>query len=543
MEIKKGVSTLILSFLFALIVLTIFVFTSLQMLSSTFYRSIGFKNVMRYIQSSETSNIAVVYSVNNVVLINLGSRDIALDGIVIYDVTGPKTLKPETLCGGDILRTGSQLSCNPSYRYIAIITKDGAIIYPQSRLTKYVNMNSTVIIPVSFSIKTPDELKELFDVDESIIRKPYARDYSIDIRGMKSNKLLLLPTGQESEIYNARVSTDNNGMRFGVVYIGYDPSWIIEKSKGLETPPRFTIIINGPAFPGEKITFGTKQITLSGNGFRLLINNFTGTIKILKDGNTIACSSTNANSCTGVSLSALGPWYYGSTDSSLNLRLYIDGIASYAAYFQRQASGNSPTGETSYYPYLFVGDFDGNNLIDIVFITEDAYYGSSNRKNDLYGNDDLNDWSTIPLVLKLNNIGRALGSSDGSIDGSIYSGVMLYINIFLHDNSYPDTDQLSDNDRTDWIIRILVIDENGNEYIVREYRYQEICNYHKTLIKDFGKDNYYVKISQTIYVPMPGPGKYWIAIAFQDPYRSEGNTNDADVTAGVEIIAAVPFLW
>jgi len=40
---------------------------------------------------------------------------------------------------------------------------------------------------------------------------------------------------------------------------------------------------------------------------------------------------------------------------------------------------------------------------------------------------------------------------------------------------------------------------------------------------------------------MPGPGKYWIAVAFQDPYRSDGNTNDADVTAGVEIIAAVPF--
>jgi hypothetical protein len=39
---------------------------------------------------------------------------------------------------------------------------------------------------------------------------------------------------------------------------------------------------------------------------------------------------------------------------------------------------------------------------------------------------------------------------------------------------------------------------------------------------------------------MPGPGKYWIAIAFQDPYGS-GNTNDADVTAGIEIIAAVPF--
>ena len=540
MEVKRGVSTLILSFLFALIILTIFVFTSLQMLSSTFYRSIGFKNAIRYIQSSETSNIAVVYSVNSVTLINLGSRDIPLDGIVIYDVTGPKTLEPETLCGGNILRTGSQLSCNPSYKYIAIITKDGAIIYPQARLAKYVNTNSTVVIPISFSIKTPDELGKLFDVDESIIRKPYTRNFSIDIRGVKSDKLLLLPPGQGGEFYNAIVSTDNNGMRFGVVYIGYDPSWIIERSKGLETPPRFTIIINGPGFPGERITFGTREITLSGNGFRLLINNFTGTIKILKGSNVIACSSTNADSCTGVKLSALGPWYYGSTETSLNLRLYLDGIASYAAYFQRQASQNSPSGETSYYPYLFVGDFDGNNLIDIVFITEDAYYGSSDRKNDFYGNDDLNDWSTIPLVLKLNNIGRALGSSDGSIDGSIYSGVMLYINIFFHDNSYPDINQLVDNDRTDWILRILVIDESGNEYIVREYRYQEICNYHKTLIEDFEKDNYYVKISQTVYVPMPGPGKYWIAIAFQDPYGS-GNTNDADVTAGIEIIAAVPF--
>jgi hypothetical protein len=143
-------------------------------------------------------------------------------------------------------------------------------------------------------------------------------------------------------------------------------------------------------------------------------------------------------------------------------------------------------------------------------------------------------------VLRLLQIGEALGNKDGSIDGSEYSGVLLFINILFHDNSYPDVNQLEDIDRTDWVLRVVLLDDKGNEYIVREYRYQEICNYHKTYVTDFGRDNYFVKLSQTVYVPIPGAGRYWIAVALQDPYQS-GNKNDADFTVGVEFIGAIPF--
>ncbi|MEM4040968.1 MAG: hypothetical protein QXM83_04015, partial [Ignisphaera sp.] len=282
--------------------------------------------------------------------------------------------------------------------------------------------------------------------------------------------------------------------------------------------------------------------------------NYTGVIQIKKGNTIIACSSTVPSGCSGIALPAIGAWYYGTTDKSINLRIYLNGFATYVARFMRMASDQSVTGESSYYPYLFIGDIDGNGLNEIIFITEDAYYGDSSRINDMYGNDDLSDWTTVPLTLKLLQIGRALGSDDGSIDGSVYSGVVLYMNIFFHDNSHPDENQLEDIDRTDWVLRILLIDRDNNEYIVREYRYQEICNYHKTRVTDFGRDNYFVKISQSIYVPLPSTGRYWIAVAFQDSYSYERRyygtrpgqrnvyfINDVDFTVGLEFIGVVPF--
>ncbi|MCX8185485.1 MAG: hypothetical protein N3E43_07020, partial [Sulfolobales archaeon] len=73
------------------------------------------------------------------------------------------------------------------------------------------------------------------------------------------------------------------------------------------------------------------------------------------------------------------------------------------------------------------------------------------------------------------------------------------------------------------------------------YRYQEICNYHKTLIERPGEDNYFTKLSQSIYIPIPPRGRYRVVIAIQDPYSSLGNQNDADITIGIEIIGVLPL--
>ncbi|MEM4745030.1 MAG: hypothetical protein QXX52_08670 [Ignisphaera sp.] len=566
-RLGKGISTAFISFMISLVVLVVSTYVILNMMHSAYTSSIAFRNIVRYSHSHEIHQLVLNKTMNSVEIKNIGSSDIVIDKMIIKDYTGSIQIMDainivsQGICSSYVIPTYRAITCRRDYEYIAIVTPGGTVVDIHEPLIKAyaVRANTTYMISITFdNIKSPEDLQEIFDVDRSLIAKPYTKDRAqVRYRGVKSSKLLLLPPGQEAEFINATVETESSGVAFGVAVIGYDPSWVREKMNkpNEDIPPRFTIMIAGPGFTGqEKITIGGKQYTLTGNGYRIVINNYTGVIQIKKGNTIIACSSTVPSGCSGIALPAIGAWYYGTTDSSINLRIYLNGFATYVARFMRMASDQSVTGESSYYPYLFIGDIDGNGLNEIIFITEDAYYGDSSRINDMYGNDDLSDWTTVPLTLKLLQIGRALGSDDGSIDGSVYSGVVLYMNIFFHDNSHPDENQLEDIDRTDWVLRILLIDRDNNEYIVREYRYQEICNYHKTRVTDFGRDNYFVKISQSIYVPLPSTGRYWIAVAFQDSYSYERRyygtrpgqrnvyfINDVDFTVGLEFIGVVPF--
>lgn len=554
--IGRGISTALIAFVIAVVVLTLFTYMFLNTYFSLLSSSMTFGSVARYYHSYEVSKLVLNTTGNKVYMKNVGSSDIVIDKLVVKDSTGSvkvfQSADVQTLCSSRVIPAQRSVECSSGYDYLAVITPDGVVINPQQPVVKgyLVKTNTTYIMPITFSgISSPLDFVQLFNVSKELVAKPYTNTV---VRGMTSGgQLLLLPLGQESEFYKTSVQTDNNGITFGVAVIGYDPSWVREKqlNPNTATPPRFSIMIAGPKAQGEKITYGNRQVTLSENGYRILIRNFTGVVKILdSSGNTVACTSSLPSGCGNAVRSAMGFWYYGTTD--LGYRLYLSGVADYVANFMRIASSNSPTRETSYYPYIYVGDVDGNNMIDIVFVTEDAYYGSTSRVDDCVGDDcspprgndiDLSDWSTEPLKLVFPQVGKALGSSDGSIDGGVYAGVALYMNIFFHDDSYPDENQLQDNDRTDWVLRVLLIDDKGNEYVVREYRYQEICNYHKTRITDFDKDNYFVKLSQSIYVPLPSTGRYWIAIAFQDPYRGGSTTNDVDITVGVEFIGVVPF--
>lgn len=551
----KGVSLVITSFLLAISASVIFTYILIQTTLSIVNNLQFFGNVAIYSHKHEIAQLILNKSTDGVHLFNVGSSDIILDKVVVKpSEESIEVVEVDTICSSNVVPVKKSIRCSTGYEYIAVVTIDGVVIYPQTPIPKayILQTNSTYLIPITFSIKNPQDLQQEFGVPLEFVAKPYTKDRAqIGFRGMSSSQhVLLLPPGQESEFNNAEVTTESSGLAFGGVLIAYDPSWVVEKmnNPNANISPRFTIMITGTDFPSRvagpeemRINIGRRQYTLSGNGYRILINNFTGIVRITRGNVVIACSSTSQGGCPSNVLPAIGAWYYGSTDSEINLRLHLNGVGGYVAKFMRIASSNSPTGETSYYPYLFVGDVDSNGLNEIIFLTEDANYNSSSGTNDYYNNDDLSDWSTRPLILKLLQVGRELGFGDGSIDGSIYAGVALYVNLFFHDNSHPDEDQLRDNDRTDWVLRILLIDSSGNEYIVREYRYQEICNYHKTRITDFGRDNYFAKLSQSIYVNFPASGKYWIAIAFQDSYRS-GRTNDVDFTVGVEFVGIIPFL-
>ncbi|MEM1703577.1 MAG: hypothetical protein QXQ31_05950 [Zestosphaera sp.] len=548
---RRATSTLLVATLIATVALSAFtsIFVLSQKRASTSVA--GLDRIIDYVHEHEVTRLATIIHGGLVLLKNLGSKPVELEYLVVLD----DVVKIIKLSSRDPCRSlGVDAEC--SYHVgrgslLLAITKSGVLLFPERIELEAPPSEATVIIPIVFSFRNLDELGKEFDIDPELIAKPYPGGSGK--RGINGTHVLILPRGREDEYFNENVTTackgsKDNRVPFGVLVVGYDPSWLKERLSNPATPPRFSILLAGPKMTGqEKLCTSKNVLPLTQQGFRVKIHNFTGTIRIFDDrGNVMACSSSYPGVCGNIA-SAVGVWYYGTV---LNWSVYIDGIAGYLGYYQRAPSGRGQS--SSYEPYIFLGDIDGNGVVDIIFITEDAYYGSSSKINDAKNVDEkyLVDYSTEPLKLVLLRVGYELGSPDGSIDGSKYAGIALYLNLIFHDNSHPDENQLEDIDRTDWVLRILLVDERGNEYIIREYRYQEICNYHQTLVTNTDRSKYFTKVSQSVYIPIPSSGKYWVVIAIQDPYNYEYYyynrkyyyKNDADITVGIEIIGVVPFM-
>ncbi|MEM1961921.1 MAG: hypothetical protein QXY48_05530 [Sulfolobales archaeon] len=539
---RRAISTLLAVTLIAAVALSTFtsIFILSQRRASTSVA--GLDRILDYVHQHEVTRLAAVVLGEVIRLKNLGSKPVELEYLVVLD----DAVRVIKLSSGDPCESlGVDAECSHHVgrgNLLVAITKSGVLVFPEKIEFEAPPSEATVIIPIVFSFRNLNDLGKEFDIDPELIAKPYPGGSGK--RGITGKTVLILPRGREDEYFNEYVTTackgtKDNRVPFGVLVVGYDPSWLKEQLTNSTAPPRFSILLSGPKMTGqEKLCTSKEVLPLTEQGFRVKIHNFTGTIRVFDEsGNVIACSSSTPGVCDNIA-SAVGVWYYGTV---LKWSVYIDGVASYLGYYQRAPSGQGQS--VSYEPYLFLGDIDGNGVVDIIFISEDAHYGSVSAINDT---DDLSDYSTEPLKLVLLRVGYELGYPDGSIDGSKYAGVTLYLNLIFHDNSYPDESQLNDIDRTDWVMRILLVDEKGNEYIIREYRYQEICNYHQTLVTNTDRSKYFTKVSQSVYIPIPSSGKYWIVVAIQDPYYFEKSgsyyINDADITVGIEIIGVVPFM-
>lgn len=537
---SRGVSTIVLAFL--IMIATVLTAMSIVVVINSFSNTAltSTRNTIKYTNLQQLNQIVINRTPSYISFVNIGPSDVVIDRVVIRTYTGEiKISSVREYCSSNVIPSLGDIRCiHVPGEYVAFTTPDGIVIYPSEPVVRaqFSIANSTKIIVSRFNLDSWQELESQFNVSRELLTKPYPRGSSqANYTGMNATYIPIL----QQEFYNVSVATSPTGISFGIVVVGYDPSWVIARSRNpnQDTPPRYTLMLINPPI-NENIQIAGRNYSFPNYGVRLLISNFTGTIRISANGSLLACSSSYPGACT-VNRSAIGFWYYG---LNLSMRIYINGTSSYIANYTRTFVNSSATRSTSYLPYLFLGDVDGNGLNDLVFITEDATYGSSNSLNDRWGGIDLIDWSVRPLALILTQIGRDLGSQDGSIDGRVIGGVVIFLNIFFRDNSHPDTLQLQDVDRTDWVLRILLIDESGDWQIIREYRYQEICLYHKTLVTDFANDNYFTKISQSIYVTIPDQRKYWIGIAIQDSYSSERNTyNDVDFTVGIELIGALPI--
>jgi len=283
-----------------------------------------------------------------------------------------------------------------------------------------------------------------------------------------------------------------------------------------------------------------------GLGYRIKILNFSGVIELYNctTHKVIACSPPTSPECINahVSRRALGVWYYGYANS---LCFNMSGYASQVLIFEPSDS----EGYTTYYPYIYLGDVDGDGLVDFMVVTESVGYGSVSKIDDSYDNGwsyiDMSTASSIPLTLYI-NLSALTGYRNGAIPGALYSGIYLFINFWFHDDSYPDTEQLNDNPDTRILLRVVLINaSNPSDVIdIRDYAYQEVANYHQTLIWNVSEGAlYYSKLSQLIYVPIPPKGVWRLAIQIQDPYYEEKSddsyVDDADFTIGIEIMGVI----
>ena len=564
--LRRGISTLLLSTLIIAARLTST--ASVYMLSSTLRRSVtsGAYSLIQYSELHDLTRLTVIQEEGyNLRVANIGVIPTELQYVVVDEGYGIKIVEVSSLassCGESLLRQGQEcVYFGLSGRVVALVTSAGVVVRPEYVGVKG-NANATYmgLIPLE-GIYTPEDLSKLFNIPSELIDLPLTGGQGKRYAGMEGEKLFFITSPKDDILYDVEVATgiekgqafDVAPMGFGVMLIGYDPAWL----RSPQGVPQYTIMLTLPkdvpdkdsylAIRDQKSKEWKKLSDYGKSDLRVIIRGFRGVIKIYNESTLIACTG---GSCAR---DVLGAWYYGyrssSTDPNPTLMVELSGLATQVLTFKRIASGEGGTQATTYYPYLFIGDLDGNGVNEVVFITEDAYYGGSSQYNDRNPLDPkvtLLDYSEVPLPLTL-NLSGITGGADGSIPGSRFSGLIININLVFHDNSYPDGEaQLSDNDDTKTLLRVSLIqkDDAGNivsKYIIREYDYQEICNYHKTIIRDFINDNYFVKIPQSLYVPIPGSGKYWVLIEIMDPYSYTGTTNDVDFTIGFEIISILPL--
>jgi hypothetical protein len=430
-----------------------------------------------------------------------------------------------------INRSDYELWCSLQDLDVQMISKRGVIHEPLGiTYVQRANISEMLIagyVPLLY--KDIYDLAQDFGINNTVINEPYPP--LKNVTGMVSEQLLFIPTGWPE--YDVDIYTlTNNEITFGVLAIGYDPSWVKEIYQvGFENapPPRYFIFIAGGEGrgPTQSIKVGTKTQVLDQQGWRLKIYNFTGDIIIYQNGLEIARLEPGING----NKSAMGFWYYG---YSVDLTVYINGHASKVVAYQRSPAGNIPPGsDTSYEPYLLLGDFDGNFINELVYVTEDATYDGPGDVDD-HGarrtSVELWDQSTTPLIL-------IIPGSQASSDE--YGAVQIKFSYYVHDNSW-DPYQLNDNYDTRDIITVALVDASTGEIVVsKTIGYQEITFLHQTVIDDFSEGNkYFTRIFTSLTLPIPNvSGKiYYAIIMIEDPYGNENGYNDADFTIGIEVI-------
>ncbi|MCI4436586.1 MAG: hypothetical protein JHC33_07230 [Ignisphaera sp.] len=195
--------------------------------------------------------------------------------------------------------------------------------------------------------------------------------------------------------------------------------------------------------------------------------------------------------------------------------LYLDGEASRVEVYCRIMSS-----ETGYNPYTLLMNTDGSNgYASILFTTIDEIWGWYFNRNDGY--DMLLDYSTNSFALVYTQL---------VISNKNYSNVIITLNYRFHDNEGSDEEGITHDYP---IMFVGLVDDKGNIYSYRSYTFRELTRYEDTYPPTAQAQ------SSVVFIPLPPPDvagekKFYVFIAFQDPYSYNGYLDDLDFTLYIE---------
>ncbi len=564
--VRRGISIVILTTIVMFVVLVVgfaLVFENLALFHGVRESASRF---MSYELGYAVEKLSVLRVTNGIVVVNCGSTPTTVSYVVYR--CGSQEPYRVVYVGKSVEPTKSisvYLGCSPTQ--VSVVTSDGHVFTRVLNITLTQNVAGSLQLKpyMVLNVENPQQLSKVFIVNNpKLLAIPNASQLSqlqgvstAVIRGIgryaPGRAKRPLVTDPSVWYYNVWVDTvtpsgEEGPTPFGIVLIGYDPSYLRDLAKGINTTPRYFIMLIGA---GKNPVIHVENSTISAylpfrRGFyspgtwgrwRIKIWNFTGEITILQNGVPIA--STNRALAPR---NPLGIWYYGYW---INATIVLRGRASKVMYYFPAHGGSPYREETTYDPYLAIADVDGDELPEIVFVDEDVGFGSIYSFDDHLLIDGRNvtylDYTTVPLELTL-NLSSLTGLKNGGIPGSRYALAYLYLQLFFHDNSWPDQHQFEDNDLTLPVFQVVLRDSSNNTRVVYTIDYQMIASYHRTLIENLSSgQRYFTKMSLVIPIYLPNPNEtYWITLRIMDLYNATiyGSEieNDVDFTMGINTI-------